>query len=117
MQMSPGVYAGKMGTGLINAYRLMKSIEGAGVQMKVPNMYVAIGGTSAINYSRYFADGKGLTFTCTVADNTIAKMSSTDQVNFTLKGLKEGSTTATVTASNGTKQVFHITVRKSNGWL
>ena len=117
MQMSPGVYAGKMGTGLINAYRLMKSIEGAGVDMKVPNVYVGIGGKSAINYSRYFADGKTLTFTCTIADNTIATISSDDQVNFTIKGLKEGSTTATVTASNGTKQVFHITVRKNNGWL
>ncbi len=117
MQMEPSKYAGKMGSGLINAYKLMKSIEGGGVEMKVPNMFVTVEGTTKINYSRYFNNGANLTFTCAVADHSIATMSTTDNVNFTLKGLKSGSTTATVTASDGTKQEFHITVRKSNGWL
>ena len=117
MQMLPGSYSGKMGYGIVNAFHLMKAIDGAGVELKAPNMFVAINETSSINYERFFAGGKDLTFTCMVANPSIAEMSSNDQKKFVLKGLKEGSTSATVTASNGMKQVFHITVRKGNGWL
>lgn len=117
MPMEPSTYAGKMGNGLIDAYKLLKAVEGGGVEMKVPNMFVGVEKTTQINYTRYFNGGEGLTFTCQVADASVATMTSGDGVNFTLKGLKQGSTTATVTASNGQKQEFHITVRKGNGWL
>lgn len=117
MQMAPQTYRGKMGSGFVNAYKLLKSIEGAGVELRVPNVLVAIEGTSAINFARYFKNGKTLTFSCSVADQGVVTASSTDHVNFIFKGLKNGSSKATVTASNGEKQEFIITVRKGNGWL
>ena len=49
--MEPAAYAGNMGTGLIDAYKLLKAVEGGGVEMTVPNMYVAVEATSKINYS------------------------------------------------------------------
>lgn len=117
MQMEPSVYNNKMGSGLIDANKLLSVIEGKGVEMTVPNMFVAINGTSEINYARYFKNGEKMTFTCAVVDNTIAVMTTTDNISFTLKGLKSGSTKAAVTASDGTKKDFYITVRKSNGWM
>lgn len=117
MQMEPSEYRGKMGTGLIDAYTLLKAVEGAGVEMTVPNMFVTVNGTSKINYTQYFTNSSKLTFTCTLNDATIASMTTTDNVTFTLKGLKSGSTKATVTASNGTKKDFYITVRANNGWM
>lgn len=44
--MEPAAYAGNMGTGLIDAYKLLKAVEGGGVEMTVPNMYVAVEATS-----------------------------------------------------------------------
>ncbi|WP_107820798.1 S8 family serine peptidase [Mangrovibacterium marinum] len=117
MQMEPANYAGEMGSGLINAYKLLKAVEGAGVELRVPNMFVSVNEQTTINYARFFADGKNLTFDCTIEDTSVATMSSSDQLNFTLTGLKSGSTKATVTASNGTSQEFYITVRKTDGWL
>lgn len=117
MQMEPAFYRNKMGSGMIDAYKLLRAVEGNGVEMTVPNMFVAIGGSSKINYTRYFNNGENMTFTCAVADQTVATLTTTDQINFTLKGLKNGSTKATVTASDGTKKDFYITVRKSNGWM
>lgn len=118
MPMEPSNYRGKMGSGLLNAAKLLHAVAGNGVEMKVPNMLVAVNATSKINYTRYFNNGENLTFTCAVADNSVATMTAeADQVTFVLKGLKVGSTKATVTASDGTKQDFYITVRKSNGWI
>lgn len=47
-----------------------------------------------------------MTFTCTVDDNSIATLTTENNITFTLKGLKVGSTKATVKASDGTKQDF-----------
>ena len=117
-QMEPAAYTGNMGTGLIDAYQLLKAVEGRGVEMTVPNMYVSVGGTSKINYSRYFKNGENMTFSCKVDDSSIAVfLTAEDNITFTLKGLKVGSTKATVTATDGTKQDFFITVRKNDSWL
>ena len=115
--MEPSAYSGKMGTGMADAYALLKAVEGSGVEMTVPNMYVAVNASSKINYSRYFSNGEKMTFTCSVDDSSIATMITEDKITFTLKGLKIGSTKATVTASDGSKQDFYITVRKNNSWL
>lgn len=116
-QMEPAAYADNMGAGLIDAYELLKAVEGGGVEMTVPNMYVAVGATSKINYSRYFKNGESMTFTCVVDDNSIAAFMTENNITFTLKGLKVGSTKATVKASDGTKQDFFITVRKNDSWM
>lgn len=104
--MEPAAYAGNMGTGLIDAYKLLKAVEGGGVEMTVPNMYVAVEATSKINYSRYFKNGENMTFTCTVDDNSIATLTTENNITFTLKGLKVGSTKATVKASDGHQARF-----------
>ena len=117
LQMEPAEYRGRMGSGMINAGTLLQKVAGSGVEMTVPNMMVAVDATSKINYTRYFKGGEKMTFTCAVVDNTVATMTSADNITFTLKGLKVGSTKATVTASDGTKKDFYITVRKTNGWM
>ena len=117
MQMDPAAYAGNMGSGLINAAKLLKAIEDNGVEMTVFNVYVALNKTVKVNYSKCFTNGENLTFTCVVEDGSVAEMTTTDQVTFIVKGLKIGSTKATVKASDGTEKSFYITVRKDNGWL
>ncbi len=110
-------YRGKMGTGMIDANKLLDAVERNGVEMTVPNLFVGVGGSMKINYTRYFKGGEQMTFTCVVEDTAVATMATEDRVNFTLKGLKQGSTKATVTASDGTKKDFYITVRKDGGWI
>lgn len=104
-QMEPAAYTGNtqvIGTGLIDAHQLLKAVEGRGVEMTVPNMYVSVGGTSKINYS-VILDGENMTFSCKVDDSSIAVfLTAEDNITFTLKGLKVGSTKATVTATKVT---------------
>lgn len=111
-------YVGKMGK-LINAGALLRAIEGSGSDMKVPNLYVATDKTVTLDFSRYFVNGESLTYTCTVSDN--AKATATvSGTQVTVKGIANGTTTATVKVSNGKEQTFTITVRKdanNNGWM
>ena len=61
-----------------------------------------------------------MSFTCTLTDNTIAKLESTDYREFTITGLKIGAVKVSVKASNNETQEFYITVRKGaggSGWL
>lgn len=116
--MEPSKYNGR-GMGAVNATKLLNAMKGIGTDMRVPNMYVALGGTSKLNVSIYFKNSSALTYTCSVVNNDIAAVAMNGNM-ITVKGTKEGSTTATLTASNGEKQSFIITVRKSagsNGWL
>lgn len=123
MQRSLAPYKGQMGSGQVNAAAFLAAIEGAGVEMRFPNLYIAEGGKVEIDPARYFLDGENLTYTVNIADESVAtcsfKVGGTDtEVMFS--GLKSGSTTATVKASNGVEHSFNITVRKganSNGWL
>ncbi|WP_430812791.1 MULTISPECIES: S8 family serine peptidase [unclassified Carboxylicivirga] len=117
MQMQPESYKGQMGAGIINAYKLLKAVEGAGVEMKVPNVLVAVEGLSRINFARYFTGSQGLTFSCRVTDQSVATASTDDQVTFSFSGLMIGSTMVTVKASDGREQTFYITVRNGDGWL
>lgn len=65
-------YIGKMGTGMVDAGILLSNIEGSGSDMKVPNVYVAEGGTSTVNLAYYFVNGEKLTYTCTSDDAAVA---------------------------------------------
>lgn len=120
IQIDPGTYAGKMGVGLINAGKLLEAVATGGVEITVPNAYVALNETTKINFVKYFKDGNDLTYTCKVADASVAKVESQNNKLFTITGLKLGATKVTVTASDNRTQEFVITVRKSaggNGWL
>ena len=121
MQINMADYRGGMGSGQVNAEAFLAAIAGdAGADMVFPNLYIALGGSVAIDPSRYFA-GQGLTYTVTIADTavaTVAKGESSSVLVFA--GLQSGSTVATIKASNGASFDFNITVRRGandNGWL
>jgi subtilisin family serine protease len=107
-------FKGGMGAGQINAYGLLKAIEGSGVEMTFPNLYVAEGGQTTALPSMYM---DGTSFTVTVEDQSVATAEIVDG-KMIVKGLKEGQTKAAVTGSR--TDTFVITVRKAangNGWL
>lgn len=109
-------YFNKMGHGQVNAYALLKAIEGAGEPMTFPNVYVATSGTYTLDASIYFDSVKEVTVNIT--DGSIAKAEVKDgRIVFT--GLAQGQTNARVSAS-GKSYDFVITVRNNaagNGWL
>lgn len=113
-------YIGKMGAGLIDAAQLLNNIKNKefSSDMKLPNVYVGIEKTVALNLAAYFAGQTG-GFSCSVAKNGVAS-ASVDGKTLIVKGLAAGSTSLTVTAADGTSQTVVVTVRKSagnNGWM
>ena len=119
MQMNLANYRGQMGSGQVSAAAFLAAIDGGGVEMRFPNIYLATGGVSVLSPAPYFKDGATLTYTVSIADETIAAYRSLDNT-FYFQGLKSGTTAATITASNGESQQFTITVRRGaggNGWL
>lgn len=111
-------YVGKMGR-LVNAGALLRAIEGAGSAMRLPNVYVAPGSREQIDLSRYFVGGEALTYSCSVADDNVAK-ASVAGVMLTVEGVSTGSTSLIVKASDGSEQSVVITVREgaaANGWM
>lgn len=117
-QMNLSSYKGKMGAGLIDAAKLLNNIEGGGSDMKVPNIYVGIS-SSQIDLAPYFINGENLSYTCSIADETIANVSVNKSV-ITVTGVKVGFTTLTVKTSDGKEQTVTVTVRddaNDNGWM
>lgn len=115
-----GKYVGKMGTGLIDAAKLLDGIKNKDFSsdMKLPNVYVGLDKTVKLNLSLYF-DGETSGFTCTVANAEVAQATAEGNL-LSVKGLKAGNTTLTVTSANGKSQTVVVTVRKgagNNGWL
>ena len=111
-------YVGKMGR-LVNAGALLRAIEGAGSAMRLPNVYVAPGSREQIDISRYFVGGEALIYSCSVADNNVAKASVAGTM-LTVEGVSTGSTSLIVKASDGSEQSVVVTVREgaaANGWM
>lgn len=81
-------YVGQVG-GMIDAALLLNNIEGSGVDMKVPNIYLGTGKTTTINLATYFKPGNA-DFTCQVADETVATVTEIAPGKYTVKGLKSG---------------------------
>ena len=114
MSFSKNEYKGKMGRGQVNAYALLKAIEGAGTEMTFPNLFVAVDGQKTVDPSVYMA---GTSFTVDVEDTSVATAQMIGG-ELVVKGLKEGQTEASITGSRTDK--FVITVRNGaagNGWL
>ena len=114
MSLDMNAFRGKMGSGQVNAYGLLKAIEGSGVDMTFPNLYVAVGGQTTAVPSMYM---DGNSFTVTVNDSSVATAQIVDG-KMIVEGLKAGQTEASVTGSRTDK--FVITVREGangNGWL
>lgn len=118
MTINMSDYRGGMG-GQVDAAAFLAAIEGAGVEMRFPNLYIATDGQVAIAPARYFKGSANQTFSVTIADTAVATVEKSGSV-MVFKGVKSGSTEATITASGGGSQSFTITVRRganSNGWL
>lgn len=114
MSFNKNEYKGKMGRGQVNAYALLKAIEGAGTEMTFPNLFVAVDGQKTVDPSVYMA---GTSFTVEVEDTSVATAQMIGG-KLVVKGLKEGQTEASITGSRTDK--FVITVRNGaagNGWL
>ena len=114
MTINMNSFRGGMGSGQVNAYALLKAIEGTGVEMTFPNLYVAVGGQSTVDPSMYM---DGTSFSVSVSDQSVATAQIVDG-KMVVKGLKAGQTEASVTGSRTDR--FVITVRETangNGWL
>ena len=114
MSINMNDFRGGMGYGQINAYALLKAVEGSGVEMTFPNLYVAVGGQTTAVPSMYM---DGSSFSVTVSDTSVATAEIVDG-KMIVKGLKAGQTEASVTGVRTDR--FIITVRESasgNGWL
>ena len=110
-------YKGKMGK-LVNAGKLLSAIEGAGSDMKIPNIYLVPAEEVIVELSRFFMRGETLTYKCSVEDNTVAT-AVVDGTKLIVSGVAEGFTLLTVTV-DGVAHSVNVTVRKSannNGWM
>lgn len=110
-------YKGKMGK-LVNAGKLLNAIEGAGRDMKLPNVYVALGEKTTIELSRFFVNGETLDYTG-VIDNTTVATAVVNGTQLTVTGVTEGFTMLTITVG-GDEHTVSVTVRKNandNGWM
>ena len=112
-------YANKMGHGQVDAYAFLKRIEGAGVEMTFPNVFVAEGCRTTVSPAMYFENGASQTYQVTITDETVAAYEA-DGNKLVFIGLNSGQTAAKITASGGESFDFVITVRKGStgaGWL
>lgn len=119
MTMNLSGYRGKMG-GLIDAGLLLSNIEGDkyGAQpMRIPNVCVELDETYTVDLSRIYKEGvSAVSFD--IIDSSVSAVAIEGNL-LKVKGTAVGTTKASVTDSEGNKQEFAITVRKTtgNGWM
>lgn len=119
MQLNLSALRGGMGSGQVNAEAFLAAIDGGGVELKFPNIYLGTGAVAVVSPALYFVDGEQLSYTLSIHNPQVASFREMAGLYY-LQGLTEGQTQATVTASNGQSQHFMITVRRGaggNGWL
>lgn len=118
VQMALNDYRGKMGT-LIDAGALLKAIgDGAGSDMRVPNVTVTLGEVQQVDLARFFVNGETLAYSVKGTDSAVAKV-EVEGTMLMVTGVASGSTTATITAGEDTQTIV-ITVRKTGnhgGWM
>jgi hypothetical protein len=110
-------YKGKMGK-LVNAGKLLRAIENAGSEMKLPNIYVAPNTEVVIDLSRFFRDGETLEYAINVEDKAVATAKIEGTI-LTVTGVAEGFTLLNIMVG-GTEHTVNVTVRSSannNGWM
>ena len=112
-------YKGQMGAGVANAEALLAAIDGAEApRMTFPNVTLAEGAVRQISPAIYFENGSKLTYTVTVADQSVAT-AKVENGKVVITANSVGQTTAVVKGGS-TEQKFVITVRNTDtgkGWL
>ena len=112
-------YKGQMGAGVANAEALLAAIDGTQAPvMTFPNVTLAVDAERAINPAIYFENGKSLSYTVIVKDESVAT-AKVENCKVVITARAAGQTTAVVKGGQ-TEQKFVITVRNSyngNGWL
>ncbi len=111
-------YRSKMGTGIIDARRLLDLVSGeeAGAAMRIPNFTIALDQTLQHNIGQYFVQ-QGMEFAVSVADSSVAT-ASVDGSIITINGIKVGSTTINITSNSGVDQTITVIVRNTTqSWL
>lgn len=112
-------YKGQMGTGVANAEALLAAIDGTeAAPMTFPNVTLAVDTERQINAAIYFENGSGLTYSVTVADQSVAT-AKVEGSKVVISAKAIGQTTAVVKAGT-VEQKFVISVRNANsgnGWL
>ena len=112
-------YKGQMGAGVANAEALLAAIDGTEApRMTFPNVTLAEGVVRTINPVIYFDNGKALSYTVTVADQSVAT-AKVENGKVVITANAVGQTTAVVKGGTS-EQKFVISVRKSDtgkGWL
>lgn len=119
MQLNKSNYRGQMGVGQANAAKLLNAVAGNGTQVSFPNLYINLGGKVTAIPANYFLGGETMTYTVSISDTTVAT-ASVEGRKLTVKGLRSGTTKASITSSGNETHTFNITVRKvanGNGWL
>lgn len=109
-------FKGKMGAGQVNVSALLAAVEGAGVPMRFPNVFVGVGEFEILDLSMYFDSYSGAS--CTVTKSDVASVSISGG-NLTVNGLSEGVTSATLVCA-GKNVNFTITVKNNGnvgGWM
>ena len=119
-----------MVAGLIYVQALLDAVKDGGVPMVFPNIYVELKGSSAVVPSVYMDGtswqitiddpaiaGVGLVTSAFPGEASVSVSGAGEKVSFF--GIKAGTTSGTITSSDGTSYKFNITVRKSAGagWL
>lgn len=110
-------YKGKMGR-LVNAAALLKAVEYAGNDMKLPNIYLAPGESKQMDLARFFLNGEKLSYSAKSADTAIATV-AVEGTMLTVEALSEGFTAVDITAGDKMYTVV-VTVRNNaggNGWM
>ena len=87
MQLTLANYRNQMGTGQVNAARLLNAVSGNGKQVSFPNLYISLGKEVKAIPANYFLGGETLTYTVSIADTAVAT-ASMEGAKLTVKGLK-----------------------------
>lgn len=113
LKMNLEDYRGKMGH-LVDAGALLKAIDGAGRDMRLPNLYLAPSEVVTLDLGYYNIDNAT---GATVSNEAIAKVLLESNI-LTITAMSNGQTTLTITADKSYNVT--ITVRdgaNDNGWL
>ncbi len=118
METKLDAYRNKMGA-LIDAAKLLDAVDNGGRAMRVPNYTIKMGTSVNDDLANYFMHGCYDNIEVKVADETVCSVVVAGS-KMTISGLKEGSTTATVSASGSIQQITLIVRKESgngSGWL